>query len=152
MASCGSLIAIPSPSLRPLSDTKARSTTALRSATLSGLSHGIGRSAPGISMFAALNRFYSNMPSSCAQTKQFVRTIVNPHIDAISWIEPIFKREMNGWQVWTGSYDKTINILFVPAVPSSHYLPSTHELNSVSSMFLFNSLLFLHPSLLCSIK
>lgn len=45
-----------------------------------------------------------------------VRTIKNPHSDAISWIEPIARAQMNGWQVWTGSYDKTINILFVPFV------------------------------------
>jgi len=54
------------------------------------------------------------------QTKQFVRTIVNPHTDAISWIEPVYKPKMNGWQVWTGSYDKTINILFVPSVRDFH--------------------------------
>eukprot|EP01128_Nolandella_sp_AFSM9_P004113 TRINITY_DN1799_c0_g1_i1.p1 TRINITY_DN1799_c0_g1~~TRINITY_DN1799_c0_g1_i1.p1 ORF type:complete len:920 (-),score=246.63 TRINITY_DN1799_c0_g1_i1:201-2849(-) len=62
------------------------------------------------------------------KTKEFVRAIPNPHIDAISFVHSVYRPSMRGWQVWTGSYDRTININFISqnyAGVSGEYIPSS---------------------------
>lgn len=39
-----------------------------------------------------------------------------PHTSTISWIEPIYRDDMNGWEIWTASHDHSIAVLFVHSV------------------------------------
>jgi len=48
------------------------------------------------------------------ETLEKVKTIPNLHVDAISFILTLPKQHPVGYQVWTGSFDRTINVLFVP--------------------------------------
>lgn len=48
----------------------------------------------------------------------FVAPVKNFHTDAIQAIFKVGRKEEDGWIVWTGSSDSTINVLFVPAAYS----------------------------------
>eukprot|EP01128_Nolandella_sp_AFSM9_P004967 TRINITY_DN2347_c0_g1_i1.p1 TRINITY_DN2347_c0_g1~~TRINITY_DN2347_c0_g1_i1.p1 ORF type:complete len:962 (+),score=247.74 TRINITY_DN2347_c0_g1_i1:25-2886(+) len=62
-----------------------------------------------------------------AETLEYIRPLPNLHRDAIREILSVYKEEMDGWQVWTGSSDRTINITFVPTKYAEHCLPETPE-------------------------
>eukprot|EP01126_Amoeba_proteus_P048139 TRINITY_DN5549_c2_g1_i1.p1 TRINITY_DN5549_c2_g1~~TRINITY_DN5549_c2_g1_i1.p1 ORF type:complete len:407 (-),score=76.81 TRINITY_DN5549_c2_g1_i1:663-1883(-) len=48
------------------------------------------------------------------KTGEYVADIRNLHRDAIRMLLPISRPEGDGWVVWTGSSDSTINVMFVP--------------------------------------
>lgn len=49
-----------------------------------------------------------------SKTEEYVTNILNFHRDAIQTLLPIPRAEEDGWIVWTGSSDRTINVIFVP--------------------------------------
>jgi len=54
------------------------------------------------------------------ETLEKIKTIPNLHVDAISYLLPLKRKKPSGWQVWTGSYDRTINVLFVAEDYNQH--------------------------------
>lgn len=52
------------------------------------------------------------------QSEEYVTDVMNFHRDAIQTLLPVTRStegdKSNGWIVWTGSSDRTINVIFVP--------------------------------------
>eukprot|EP01127_Copromyxa_protea_P013537 TRINITY_DN3665_c0_g3_i2.p1 TRINITY_DN3665_c0_g3~~TRINITY_DN3665_c0_g3_i2.p1 ORF type:complete len:1154 (-),score=276.80 TRINITY_DN3665_c0_g3_i2:120-3581(-) len=57
------------------------------------------------------------------KTQEYVTNILNFHRDAIQTLLPVPRSENDGWIVWTGSSDRTINVMFVP----TEYTEELHQ-------------------------
>lgn len=48
-------------------------------------------------------------------TVEVVYKMPNRHSDAISYLLPVWREELNGWDVWSASWDRSCQVTFVPA-------------------------------------
>lgn len=47
-------------------------------------------------------------------TVELVYRMPNKHTDAVSYLLPVWREELNGWDVWSASWDRSCQVTFVP--------------------------------------
>lgn len=58
---------------------------------------------------------------------KFVCSMPNDHKDAISCIVPVWREQLNGWDVWTSSWDRSIQVNFIPSTYYEDYINSNKD-------------------------
>jgi hypothetical protein len=67
-----------------------------------------------------------------SSTVELVAKMPNRHSDAVSYLLPIWREHLNGWDVWSASWDRSCQVTFVPASYAQH-LPAPDSISSVDS-------------------
>lgn len=54
---------------------------------------------------------------------ELVYKMPNRHTDAISYVLPVWREELNGWDVWSSSWDRSCQVTFIPS-SYAHHVPA----------------------------
>jgi len=53
-------------------------------------------------------------------TVELLYKMPNRHSDAVSYLLPVWREHLNGWDVWSASWDRSCQVTFVPASYADH--------------------------------